>query len=86
MPQDHATSQNYMKEWKTNFKIHDSMTGPTSVISDNSTRNKKNLIKKNDRRRLNGIVFCNMSLGEELTKTFTTMTEVSCSDNHLSQD
>ena len=39
--------------------------------------NKKNIKKKKDKRhRLNGSVFCNMSLGEELTIIFMNMTQV----------
>ena len=39
--------------------------------------NRKILFKKDNRRRLNGSVFCNMSVGEKLTITFMNMTQVS---------
>ena len=54
------------------------MTIPLDIFFENSRANKKNLyLKKNNRRRLNGSVFCNMSLGEELTITSINMSQVS---------
>ena len=42
-------------------------------------------LKKDNRRRLNGRVFCNMSVGEELTITSATVILTLSGDNDLSQ-
>ena len=44
--------------------------------------NQEKSMTKDNRRRLNGSVFCNMSLGEELTITFNNMTKVSYVGRH----
>ena len=48
----------------------------------NQQKQEKIFKKKDKWHRLNGSVFCNMSLGEVLTITFINMTQVSCVGGH----
>ena len=45
-------------------------------------KKKKKTLKNDKRHRLNGSVFCNLYLGEELTVTFMNMTQVSYVGRH----